>query len=220
MKIKYLPLISILCLGCGQNIEQIKNDLLPNVKVFVENEIKEDTVKSFLKFDTIFINRIDTLNPKERSTYFANLLTWRLDLIKMNSDFVRDLLNIKKDRSYLKYYSYGSYSNEMILNKKTGATFNYQFNNCLIKFNNASNQYTNDPLYQFTTDPVHYNGIIQNMDPKFLNITQNKLNIDNSSAAFAKGNTSYIIPVDIIGNARTTPPDLGAYQNKPFPPKK
>jgi hypothetical protein len=115
---------------------------------------------------------------------------------------------------------YGSYSNEMILNKKTGATFNYQFNNCLIKFNNASNQYTNDPLYQFTTDPVHYNGIIQNMDPKFLNITQNKLNIDNSSAAFAKGNTSYIIPVDIIGNARTTPPDLGAYQNKPFPPKK
>jgi len=105
----------------------------------------------------------------------------------------------------------------MILNKKTGATFNYQFNNCLIKFDNTSNQYTNNPEYQFYTDPMHYTGIIQNKDPKFFKVAVNKLNIDNSSAAFAKGNTTYIIPFDIIGNSRTTPPDLGAYQNKPFP---
>jgi hypothetical protein len=113
MKFKYLPLISILCLGCGQNIEQIKNDLLPNVKIFVENEIKEDTVKSFLKFDTIFINRIDTLTPKERNTYFANLLLMRLDYIKMNTTSIRDLLNISKDRTYLKFYSNNSYSNDI-----------------------------------------------------------------------------------------------------------
>jgi hypothetical protein len=112
---------------------------------------------------------------------------------------------------------YGSYSNEMILNKKTGATFEYQFNNCLIKFNNDSNQYTNHPEYQFTTDPVHYNAIIQNKDPKFLKVSQNKLNIDETSAAFAKGNSTYLIPLDIIGNTRTLPPDLGAYQSKPFP---
>ena len=112
---------------------------------------------------------------------------------------------------------YGSYSNEMILNKKTGAAFVYQFNNCLIKFNNDSNQYTNDPLYQFTTDPVHYNAIIQNKDPKFFKIAENKLNIDETSAAFAKGNATYLIPLDILGNTRTLPPDLGAYQNKPFP---
>jgi hypothetical protein len=113
MKLKYLLLISILCLGCGQNIEQIKNDLLPNVKVFVENEIKEDTVKSFLKFDTIFINRIDTLTPKERNTYFANLLLMRLDYIKLNTSSIRDLLNISKDRNYLKYYSNESYYNDI-----------------------------------------------------------------------------------------------------------
>jgi len=113
MKIKYLPLISILCLGCGQNLEQLKNDLLPNVKIFVENEIKEDTVKSFLKFDTIFINRIDTLTPKERNTYFANLLLMRLDYIKLNTSSIRDLLNISKDRNYLKYYSNESYYNDI-----------------------------------------------------------------------------------------------------------
>ena len=112
---------------------------------------------------------------------------------------------------------YGSYSNGMILNKKTGATFVYQFNNCLIKFDNTSNQYTNHPEYQFNTDPIHYNAIIQNKDPKFFKVAQNKLNIDNTSAAFAKGNTNYLIPLDILGTTRTLPPDLGAYQSKPFP---
>ncbi|WP_310378028.1 right-handed parallel beta-helix repeat-containing protein [Flavobacterium sp.] len=112
---------------------------------------------------------------------------------------------------------YGSYSNEMILNKKTGATFNYQFNNCLIKFDNVSNQYTTNPEYQFTTDPIHYNAIILNKDPKFFKVSQNKLNIDPTSEAFAKGNATYLIPLDILGKTRTLPPDLGAYQNKPFP---
>jgi hypothetical protein len=112
---------------------------------------------------------------------------------------------------------YGSYSNEMVLNKKEGATFDYKFNNCLLKFNNTSNQFTNDPLYQFTTDATHYNTIIQNKDPKFFKVSDNKLNIDESSAAFAKGNAAFLIPFDIIGNGRTLPPDLGAFQNKPFP---
>jgi hypothetical protein len=113
MKLRFLPIISLFFIGCGQNIEQFKNDLLPNVKIFVENEIKEDTIKSFLKFDTIFINRIDTLTPKERSNYFANLLLWRLDYIKMNSKSIRDLLSITKDRRYLQFYGNDSYSNDI-----------------------------------------------------------------------------------------------------------
>ena len=112
---------------------------------------------------------------------------------------------------------YGSYSNEMSLNKKTGATFEYQFNNCLIKFDNVSNQFTTNPDYQFNTDPAHYDAIILNKNPNFFNISLNKFNIDETSAAFAKGNSAYSIPLDILGNTRTLPPDLGAYQNKSFP---
>jgi hypothetical protein len=114
---------------------------------------------------------------------------------------------------------YGSYSNEMFLNKKTDAAFEYQFNNCLLKFDNTSNQYTNNTEYQFNTDPNHYNNIILNKDPKFLNVSQNKFNIEETSAAFAKGDAAYLIPLDIMGKTRTLPPDLGAYQNKPFPKK-
>jgi energy-coupling factor transporter ATP-binding protein EcfA2 len=109
---------------------------------------------------------------------------------------------------------YGAYSNELELNKKTGAAFEYQFNNCLIKMD--SKTVAANPLYQFTTDATHYNAIILNQDPKFQSIAKNKLNIDGSSSAVAKGNATYLIPLDIKGNTRTLPPDLGAYQNKPF----
>lgn len=112
---------------------------------------------------------------------------------------------------------YGSYSTEMILNKKTGAAFQYQFNNCLLKFDNVSNQFTTNTDYQFNTDTAHYNAIILNKDPKFFKVSLNKFNIDDTSAAFAKGNSAYLIQFDILGNNRTLPPDLGAYQNKPFP---
>tara|TARA_R110000868_G_scaffold84620_1_gene238490 strand:+ start:300 stop:1814 length:1515 start_codon:yes stop_codon:yes gene_type:complete len=107
---------------------------------------------------------------------------------------------------------YGNYTNELSLNKKTTASFNYQFNNCLIKYDAA----TTNPLYQFTSDAIHYSNIILNQNPKFLNINLNKLQIDPTSSAFAKGNPIYLVPLDITGTARTTPPDLGAYQSRTF----
>ncbi|MEP6804026.1 MAG: hypothetical protein ABI892_05860 [Flavobacterium sp.] len=108
---------------------------------------------------------------------------------------------------------YGSGSNEFNLNKNATTPFVYQLNNCLLRFSSSST----NPDYQFKTDAAHYNQIILNENPKFFNISQNKLNIDNNSAAFAKGNQAYIIPIDIIGKTRTSPPDLGAYQSAAFP---
>ena len=107
---------------------------------------------------------------------------------------------------------YGSNTNELQLNKKTASTFNYQFHHCLIKFSEKSTI----AEYQFLTDATHYSGILLNQSPKFFNIATNKMNIDASSAAFAKGNSAYLIPLDILGNTRTLPPDLGAYQTKEF----
>ena len=107
---------------------------------------------------------------------------------------------------------YGAYSNAMNLDKNNGAAFEYQFNNCLLK----SEANSLNPLYNFN-DNTHYNNIILNQNPRFFDIAKNKLNIDNTSAAFAKGNPAYLIPLDINGKTRTLPPDLGAYQNMAFP---
>ncbi|MBO9583855.1 MAG: hypothetical protein J7574_06825 [Flavobacterium sp.] len=108
---------------------------------------------------------------------------------------------------------YGSATNEFNLNKNTKAPFVYKLNNCLLKFSSS----TNNPDYQFKTDTEHYTNIILNENPKFYNVAQNKFNIDKTSAAFAKGNQAYIIPTDILGITRTSPPDLGAYQSQDFP---
>jgi hypothetical protein len=104
---------------------------------------------------------------------------------------------------------YGSYSNELSLEEQTGADFVYQFNYCLIKYATTTNSY-----YLFDTDTTHYNSIIRNEDPKFYSVSDNELNIESSSSAVAKGSTDYLVPLDINGDTRTTPPDLGAYQNK------
>jgi hypothetical protein len=136
------------------------------------------------------------------------------------SNFITGAVPESKDLTQATFNNciiYGSYSNEMLLNKKNTSVFNYQFNHCLLKFNNTANSFTKDPLYQFETDATHYNGILLNKDPKFQKVNQNKLNIDNTSAAFATGNTAYLVPLDILGNNRTLPPDLGAYQSKAFP---
>lgn len=106
---------------------------------------------------------------------------------------------------------YGAYSNELLLDKNTAALFEYQFNNCLLKYESNST----NPLYNFN-DNIHYNTIILNQNPRFYDIAKNKLNINVTSSAFAKGNPIYLIPMDITGTSRTTPPDLGAYQSKPF----
>ena len=107
---------------------------------------------------------------------------------------------------------YGAYSNALNLDKNEAAIFEYQFNNCLLK----SEANSTNPLYNFNNSN-RYSNIIFNQNPGFFDIAKNKLNINNSSAAFAKGNSAYLIPQDIIGNNRTSPPDLGAYQSMPFP---
>lgn len=107
---------------------------------------------------------------------------------------------------------YGSSTNEFNLDKSTNAAFVYQLNNCLLKFGSTTNA-----DYQFKTDTEHYNNIILNENPKYYNVSRNQLNIDKTSSAFAKGNPAYIIPTDILGITRTSPPDLGAYQSKDFP---
>jgi hypothetical protein len=112
---------------------------------------------------------------------------------------------------------YGSNQIELLLDKKDGAAFNYKFNNCLLKFNNTNNQFTSNPLYLFDTDAAHYSNIIRNQDPKFQNANKNKLNINETSPAFANGNAAYLVVKDILGITRSLPPDLGAYKNAPFP---
>jgi hypothetical protein len=98
--------------------------------------------------------------------------------------------------------------------KKRGTAFNYQFNNCLIKFADFSNQFSTHPEYQFS-GPKYANCIISrnttNNIPDFRNKNTNELIIGSNSAAKGTANFTYSGFNDILGNTRTNPSDIGAY---------
>jgi hypothetical protein len=115
---------------------------------------------------------------------------------------------------------YSSNSRALSVNKADSANlFNFEFHNCLLKFNTPG--FEAEPEYQFT-DNVHYFAMVLNENPKFLDINKNKLNISNEEddrgGAYQNGDDAFIVPTDILGVTRTSPPDIGAYQSAPFPP--
>lgn len=109
---------------------------------------------------------------------------------------------------------YGSNSNELILDKK-GSTFNSTFQNCLVKLNiSSSSTIPSNPLYDAIR--LEQNGNKINESPKFLSIVKNKLVIGEDSAARGMGIDAGI-STDILGNSRTNPYDVGAYNWIVFP---
>lgn len=115
---------------------------------------------------------------------------------------------------------YGSNQIEMLLDKTTdgGVDFNYFFNNCLIRFNNVNNTFTNNPLYQFASDAVHYSDIFlatnsQVNNPRFVDTNVNDMRLSedlNLATETAASNFN-----DILDLSRASSPDLGAYQFVP-----
>jgi hypothetical protein len=110
---------------------------------------------------------------------------------------------------------YGS-SNLGISLKKEGTTFNYSFENCLIKFADFSNQFQNNPLYQFTSSANYTNCLIATNStvnrPEFKNPNQNQLQIGENSAARGTANFTFSSGTfDILNLSRTNPSDIGAY---------
>jgi hypothetical protein len=114
---------------------------------------------------------------------------------------------------------YGSNNIELGINKKEtkDLVFTTIFKNCLIKFNDTSNQFGENPLYKPTlTESTNLIGNVQNFyDPRFKDTSKNNLRIANDSPVKGKGNSAFIIPTDLDGKMRTSPPDLGAYQHLP-----
>lgn len=110
---------------------------------------------------------------------------------------------------------FGSNQIELLINKgnDTSKQFNTMFTKCQIKFNNTNNQFTNNPNYSFINDT---NEIIKNGVVDFQNIIKNKLVIGELSNAKGFG-VDVGVPYDILGNARNSVFDLGAYNSIVFP---
>ncbi|MEE9350169.1 MAG: hypothetical protein V3U80_08990 [Flavobacteriaceae bacterium] len=122
---------------------------------------------------------------------------------------------------------YGSQNIEVALAKEevAGVDFNYNFKNCLMKFDDTQNDFIDNPLYDFENTTLFEN-VLLNASPIFFNTNASvdKINfiIGDDSAANNQGDNSVLtdafLQKDILGVDRMPATiDLGAYQHITFP---
>ena len=118
----------------------------------------------------------------------------------------------------------GSQNLELNLEKLDGANFNHHFTNCMLKFEDTTNQFTDDPLYDFSNTTLFTN-VLLNKNPDFKNTNPFDgfvdFRIGADSDAINQAETSIItakpiLQTDLIGTDRLPNPDLGAYQHITF----
>lgn len=111
---------------------------------------------------------------------------------------------------------FGANNLELNINKAENSVFNYKFNHSLIKFIDTTNRFVNNPLYDFSNPELFQNCLISTSfnthKVEFVNTASSDFRILNTSAAkeTADWNLSNGTQ-DILGNPRTNPSDIGAY---------
>lgn len=108
---------------------------------------------------------------------------------------------------------YGNERRELGLAQETSAQLNYNFRNTLIRFQDETGQFLDNPLYNFN-DTSKFNNIILNQDPLFQDTSRNNFNIEKDvSGAENIGlpNTQPLIDLNLQN--RANPPDAGAYES-------
>ncbi|CAM1348932.1 hypothetical protein [Tenacibaculum halocynthiae] len=105
----------------------------------------------------------------------------------------------------------GNNNIEFILDKSDKSLFNYNIKNCMIKFNDINNSFTNNHELKFD-NTIHYQNIYLNKSSNFKDVFSNTFIIGDKSEAINKG-ISTTATSDILGVSRATNIDLGAYQH-------
>ncbi|PVW13527.1 hypothetical protein [Marixanthomonas spongiae] len=122
------------------------------------------------------------------------------------------------DISFTNCIVYGNESREIALLKDDGGTFNFNFSNSLIRFEDPNGEFDDNPLYDFTNTALYTNSVF-NEDPVFQDTELNNFNIETgTSAADGIGKPGVPPNVDLNGAQRDVEnPDAGAYESIIFP---
>ncbi|UUC44045.1 hypothetical protein [Flavobacterium cerinum] len=116
---------------------------------------------------------------------------------------------------------FGSSNIPLSMIKHNSVAFNFRFNNCLIKFFDIAQQFTNNTLFPLANTTDYNNCRIavnsNSFKPDFKNPNKNQLIIGDNSDAKAFGGMTNPFLEDILGNPRPNGgSDLGAYNHIVF----
>ncbi len=103
---------------------------------------------------------------------------------------------------------YGNKDDELGLGEDNSYGFNVLFQNCMITNKEAD-----------ISDTTRFKNIFTNLDPKFVDYSENDFELDTLSSVIDKGdiNIGNLVPTDYKGDSRTSDiaPDLGAFERVP-----
>ncbi|MBT3872290.1 MAG: hypothetical protein HOF75_06675 [Flavobacteriaceae bacterium] len=124
------------------------------------------------------------------------------------------------EANFINCIIYGNEARELIFVEDESAAFNFNFVNSLIRFDDPSGNYSDDPNYDFSNENLYLN-IVRNQDPSFFNTNLNDFNIESEVSGadgIADPDEAALVPFDANGISRIVPfPDAGAYQSIVFP---
>lgn len=127
--------------------------------------------------------------------------------------FVADLVKA----NFTNCIIYGSERREFSLLKNSEADFNFNFTNSLLRFEDPTGEFNDNPIYDFE-NPQYYTESKFNIEPMFQDTALNNYNIEaGTSGADNIGKNDVSPNIDLNGNSRSTPPDAGAYEATVFP---
>jgi hypothetical protein len=142
--------------------------------------------------------------------YWSNSV--RLDSALYLSNYTTDSIgrkhfNALTQANFGNIIVYGAQDDELSFDNSNLATFNFFFDQCLLKTNKN------------TSDVSHFKKCIINKDPGFIDPLNFNYQIDSISPAIGQGDflvgTQFsAYGYDIMGNYRGSNPDIGAYQHK------
>jgi hypothetical protein len=101
---------------------------------------------------------------------------------------------------------------EFYVEQEGSDAINFYLNHTAIQFETSNTTIVNNPFFDWENNS-YYSQIIRNGTPAFVLAEDNDMRISQESEFIGKGDASVVIPVDLAGKARTSPPDLGAYQH-------
>ncbi|MDT0607306.1 hypothetical protein [Croceitalea rosinachiae] len=107
----------------------------------------------------------------------------------------------------------GNRNIELLLSSNTTNTFQFNFLNCSIQFDDINGDFAENPLFDFS-DIAFFETIFLNQNTDFEDPRNNLFKIQANAEILDLGdlNTALNVPDDILGNLRTTLPDIGAYE--------
>ncbi|WP_310993910.1 hypothetical protein [Aequorivita marina] len=112
---------------------------------------------------------------------------------------------------------YGNERRELSLFRNEGAAFNFKIENTLVRFEDPTGEFADNPLYDFS-NPALYPQTQFNLDPVFQNTEKNNFNIEfGESGADGLGKPGVGPSRDLNGTQRSNQPDAGAYEATVFP---